>query len=123
MATLAAENPLAPIAAKVAANALLTDPDTLSLFRHDVLSRGNAPLAVFRPQSVEELAAGITRKLKLNAVFNIQFKDAGKVSYLLEVNPRISGGAPFTARSGLVLPYWAIRLALGTVRAELSRRP
>lgn len=59
MATLAAENPLAPIAAKVAANALLTDPDTLSLFRHDVLSRGNAPLAVLRPQSVEELAAGI----------------------------------------------------------------
>ncbi|QIG53557.1 FAD-binding oxidoreductase [Altererythrobacter sp. BO-6] len=59
MATLAAENPLAPIAAKVAAKSLLTDPDTLSLYSHDVLSRGNAPLAVFRPASVEELAAGV----------------------------------------------------------------
>jgi hypothetical protein len=33
---------------------------------------------------------------------------------LLEINPRMSGGLPFACQSGLVLPLWAIRLALGT---------
>jgi len=63
MATLAhkevGDNPLAPVRAKVAQSSLLTDADSLALFSHDVLSCGNAPLAVFRPASVEELAAGI----------------------------------------------------------------
>jgi hypothetical protein len=67
-------------------------------------------------EGIEELAGRITRKLKLNAIFNIQFRDAGETPYLLEINPRMSGGAPYAAKSGLVLPYWAIRLALGTAR-------
>jgi glycolate oxidase len=63
MATLAprnsGENPFAPLREAVSAAALLTDAENLALFSHDVLSQGSAPLAVFRPSSVEELAAGI----------------------------------------------------------------
>ncbi|MEL6878675.1 MAG: FAD-binding oxidoreductase [Pseudomonadota bacterium] len=59
MATLATNNPLAPVSAAVAQEALLIDADALSLYSHDVLSHGSEPLAVFRPSSVDELAAGI----------------------------------------------------------------
>ncbi|NVE95652.1 FAD-binding oxidoreductase [Altererythrobacter lutimaris] len=59
MATLATDNPLAPIRSAVDEAALLTDADNLALYSHDVLSRGSEPVAVFRPSSVEELAAGV----------------------------------------------------------------
>jgi FAD/FMN-containing dehydrogenase len=59
MASLAHNNPLAPLRKFVAEGSLLTDPVALALHSHDVLSRGGEPLAVFRPASVEELAAGI----------------------------------------------------------------
>ncbi len=59
MATLVKDNPLAALQAAVANSSLLTDAASLDLFSHDVLSSGTAPLAVFRPASVDELAAGI----------------------------------------------------------------
>jgi glycolate oxidase len=59
MATLAQDSPLSPVRQAVSAAALLTDAASLALFSHDVLSQGNAPLAVFRPATIEELAAGI----------------------------------------------------------------
>jgi len=43
----------------VAPAALITDDAALSLYSHDVLSCGNAPIAVFRPSDVDELAAGV----------------------------------------------------------------
>jgi FAD/FMN-containing dehydrogenase len=51
--------PLDALTAAVGAASLLTDPQTLELFAHDVYSKGPTPLAVFRPTSVEALAAGI----------------------------------------------------------------
>lgn len=51
-------NPLAALDGKVSGAALLTDDASRELYRHDVYSAGPAPLAVFRPGSVEELAAG-----------------------------------------------------------------
>lgn len=59
MASLAADNPLAPLRAAVPEQALLTDAASLALFSHDVYGKGATPLAVLRPQSVDELAAGI----------------------------------------------------------------
>ncbi|MEE4206983.1 MAG: FAD-binding oxidoreductase [Erythrobacter sp.] len=59
MATLASDNPLAPVRKAVGDAPLLTDPESLALYSHDVLSKGAEPLAVFRPTSVEQLAAGI----------------------------------------------------------------
>jgi len=40
-------------------DALLNDAESLALHSHDVLSRGDEPLAVFRPGSVDELARGM----------------------------------------------------------------
>lgn len=59
MASIAQDQPLAPVRKAVSAAALLTDDAALSLYSHDVLSSGTRPLAVFRPASVAELAAGI----------------------------------------------------------------
>ena len=58
MNTLVA-NPLAALDGKVAASSLLTAAAETELYRHDVYSSGPAPLAVLRPASVEELAAGV----------------------------------------------------------------
>ena len=54
-----AGNPLTALDGKVGAASLLTDAANRELYRHDVYAAGPAPLAVFRPASVEELAAGI----------------------------------------------------------------
>ncbi|MFN3989494.1 MAG: FAD-binding oxidoreductase [Erythrobacter sp.] len=59
MASLATDNPLAPLRAVVSEPALLTDEPSLALYSHDVLGQGAPPLAVFRPASVDELAAGV----------------------------------------------------------------
>jgi hypothetical protein len=55
----------------------------------------------------------LTARFRLMNLFNVQFRDAGGRSYLLEINARMSGGLPFAGQSGLNLPLWAIRLALG----------
>jgi FAD/FMN-containing dehydrogenase len=47
------------LAGVVPAATLISDPASLSLYSHDVYSAGPQPLAVFRPQTVEQLAAGI----------------------------------------------------------------
>jgi len=62
------------------------------------------------------IAAIVTRLValfSLNGLFNIQFRDSNNVPYLLEINPRMSGGLHFTALSGLNLPYWSMASALG----------
>jgi len=55
----------------------------------------------------------LTDYLKLNGLFNIQFKDdaAGK-AHLLEINARMSGGLPMACLSGINFLYWAVKLAL-----------
>ena len=58
MAGLVHDDRLAPVREVVADASLLTDAAALALHSHDVLSRGAEPLAVFRPASVAELAAG-----------------------------------------------------------------
>ena len=60
-----------------------------------------------------DLAARLTRRLRLDGVFNVQFRDGDGVPYLLEINPRMSGGLLYACLSGLCFPYWAVRLALG----------
>ncbi len=47
------------LAGKVATGSLLTDPEALTLYSHDVFAAGPQPLAVFCPSTVDELAAGI----------------------------------------------------------------
>lgn len=71
------------------------------------------------PLIVEQVRA-ITSFLKLNGVFNIQFKDNNKGEHaLLEINSRMSGGLPMACLSGVNFLYWAVRLALepGSVKS------
>lgn len=61
-----------------------------------------------------EVARRLAARLGLAGLFNVQFRDRGGEPHLLEINPRMSGGLPLAGRSGLNLPLWAVRLALGT---------
>jgi hypothetical protein len=65
-----------------------------------------------------EYSRRVTARAGLTGLYNVQFMEAGGVQYLLEVNARMSGGIHYSALSGVCLPYWAIRLALGTACAE-----
>src|SRR5262245_26273615 len=65
----------------------------------------------------------LTARLRLNAVFNIQFRDVAGVPHLLEINPRMSGGLHYACLSGVAFPYWALRLALGTATPDDVPRP
>lgn len=76
-------------------------PDNIQLIEHN-------------PQIVEYVRR-ITEKLTLHGLFNVQFRNAGDgTPYLLEINARLSGGAGIACMSGVTLPYWAVRLELGT---------
>ncbi|MCS7046618.1 MAG: ATP-grasp domain-containing protein, partial [Gemmataceae bacterium] len=65
-----------------------------------------------------EMVRRLTARFRLTHVFNVQFRERRGQPYLLEINPRMSGGLPMACQSGLLLPYWALRLALGTATAE-----
>jgi len=67
-----------------------------------------------RNDRVEAHARRLTERFGLSGVFNAQFKDHESVSYVLEINARMSGGIGMSCLSGVSLPYWALRLALGT---------
>ncbi|MBC7997641.1 MAG: ATP-grasp domain-containing protein [Leptolyngbya sp.] len=67
-----------------------------------------------RPLFVE-YARRLTEKFKLTSLYNVQFREKGDGSpVLLEINSRMSGGTNMSCMSGLTLPYWGIKLALGT---------
>jgi hypothetical protein len=75
-----------------------------------------------------ETVLGYVRKLvahfNLSGLFNVQFKDdVDGMPRLLEINPRMAGGISYSFLSGVVLPYWAIRLALGTAEPADIPRP
>lgn len=80
--------------------------------------RAGRPQVIERNPAVEEIARGLTARLRLNGIFNIQIRDAAGRHYLLEVNPRMSGGLRYACRSGVALPYWALRLALGSASPD-----
>jgi hypothetical protein len=61
-----------------------------------------------------EAVRRLTARFRLTNLFNVQFRDAAGTPYLLEINPRMSGGLPFSCESGVTLPLWAIRLAFDT---------
>lgn len=76
---------------------------------------------------VQLLANQLTKHLKLSGLYNMQFKDRENGDpYLLEINPRMSGGTPTACLSGVVLPYWGIRIAMttiGTMAKVLAKMP
>jgi hypothetical protein len=73
--------------------------------------------------AIEETVRRLTRHFRLNGVFNIQFRDDAGTPYLLEINPRPSGGLHYSCLSGVAFMYWAVRLALGTAQPADVPRP
>ncbi|MCI0740886.1 MAG: ATP-grasp domain-containing protein [Gemmataceae bacterium] len=73
--------------------------------------------------AIEELARRLTAHFRLNGIFNIQFRDCDGTPFLLEINPRPSGGLHYACLSGVAVPYWAVCLALGSARPEDVPRP
>ncbi|MFN4259084.1 MAG: ATP-grasp domain-containing protein [Gemmataceae bacterium] len=73
---------------------------------------------------MENMVQRLTARLRLNGLFNVQFRedDAG-VSRLLEINPRMAGGLLVACMSGVAFPYWAARLALGAATAADIPQP
>ncbi|MBX9940966.1 MAG: ATP-grasp domain-containing protein [Candidatus Obscuribacterales bacterium] len=72
------------------------------------------------PDKPEALAAAarLAERFGFDGIFNAQFRNKDGVLYLLEVNARMSGGLYVTFHSGLSLPYWAVRLAVGSADAQ-----
>lgn len=71
------------------------------------------------PEKPEAIAAAarLAERFRFDGIFNAQFRNKDGVLYLLEVNARMSGGLYVSFHSGLSLPYWAVRLALGSASA------
>jgi carbamoylphosphate synthase large subunit len=63
---------------------------------------------------VEGMTRALTEFLRMDGLFNVQFRDRGNEPHLLEINPRMSGGLFYACHSGLNFPVWAVRLARGT---------
>lgn len=71
-----------------------------------------------QPDLVEQTSA-LTKVLGLDGLYNVQFLESETGErYLLEINARMAGGTYFGSYVGIVLPYWAIRLALGTATID-----
>jgi len=77
-----------------------------------------------RRQIIEDLpalvdvVARLIRRLRLNGIVNVQFREVAGEPHLLEINPRMSGGLVIACAAGVNLPLWAIRLALGTAKPD-----
>lgn len=60
-----------------------------------------------------EAARGVVKRYGLDGIVNVQTRNGRGEARLLEANARMSGGLLYACASGVVFPYWAIRLALG----------
>ncbi|KUP05319.1 carbamoyl-phosphate synthase large subunit [Bacillus coahuilensis m2-6] len=59
-----------------------------------------------------ELAKEFQQEFQLPYIYNIQVKYKGDEPYLLEINPRMSGGLHSSCYSGINYPYLALKLLL-----------
>lgn len=62
-----------------------------------------------RPDLLEQVAK-LAKVLKLNGLFNVQFRDNEGVPYLLEINTRLSGRSYYASVAGVNLPYMAAEI-------------
>ncbi|HRD49037.1 MAG TPA: ATP-grasp domain-containing protein [Candidatus Contendobacter sp.] len=67
-----------------------------------------------------EIARRAIAAFGLNGLVNVQTRervhaDGRREQCFLEVNPRMSGGIDMACQAGLNLPYWLLRLLVGTV--------
>ena len=79
---------------------------------------GNLPQVIEKNDEIMKQVEWLTKKLKLNGMFNVQFRDSGGEHYLLEINPRLSGRSFYATVAGLNLPYVASLVFSGLVKKE-----
>ncbi|HEY9784422.1 MAG TPA: ATP-grasp domain-containing protein [Candidatus Obscuribacterales bacterium] len=86
-------------------------------------SQGGLDELITEEPDLEEQARALTSLLQLDGLYNVQFLESETGErYLLEINPRMAGGIYWGAFAGVLLPYWAIRLSLGTAsEADIPR--
>ncbi|WP_020655673.1 ATP-grasp domain-containing protein [Massilia niastensis] len=60
-------------------------------------------------QDILDATERLTRRHRLNGVFNVQFREGGGRPRLLEINPRMSGGIGMACVAGPNLPWIALR--------------
>lgn len=79
----------------------------------------NSPQLITENAELEQLAKQFTKDLGLHHLYNIQFRQHNGQRKLLEINPRMAGGLPYSCMAGVNYPYWALRLAVEPCEALL----
>lgn len=74
---------------------------------------GNVPQLIEENPQLMEQVKWLVKKLKLNGMFNVQFRDSQGKHYLLEINPRLSGRSFYATVAGFNIPYVASLLFSG----------
>lgn len=78
-------------------------------------SQGGIDEVIADEPEMRAQAAALTELFGLDGLYNVQFLESETGErYLLEINARMAGGIYWGAYAGVLIPYWAIRLALGT---------
>ena len=77
-----------------------------SVIRRKSASSGAPQVIEDNPQVMAQVHA-LVKHLRLNGLFNIQFKDHAGTPYLLEINTRLSGRAYYATVAGCNLPFLA----------------
>jgi predicted ATP-grasp superfamily ATP-dependent carboligase len=79
---------------------------------------GNLPQVIEENPELIEQVKWLTKKLKLNGMFNVQFRDSNGEHFLLEINHRLSGRSFYATLAGLNLPYVASLVFSGLKKPE-----
>lgn len=77
---------------------------TVAVARRELLRTANGAgtsVHVFRDEKLESDAIALANELGIVGCVNFEFIDTGKEYYLLECNPRFSGGAAFSCMAGV----------------------
>lgn len=70
------------------------------------------PQVIVFNESIIRQVELLTSHLKLNGMFNIQFKELNGEPYVLEINPRLAGRSYYATLAGLNIPAIATKLFL-----------
>ncbi len=76
-------------------------------------ANGGRIQSIINSNKINNICKDIQGILKLSVPYNIQFKEHNGQLYLLEINPRMSGGVHLSSLSGVNIPYLAIKQMLG----------
>lgn len=79
---------------------------------------GGLPQVIEKNDDLMKQVEWIVKKLKLNGMFNVQFKDFQGIPYLLEINPRLSGRSFYSTIAGFNIPFVASQLFSGLKKSE-----